>query len=168
MLFDGQGDTDHVGVEAVEGGGWFGGSEVLGDGDIGGFLWGTEVVDVVGEGLAVLAGGTEAVEAFLPLGELLRVGIDSLYLLCEVTEGAACGFLRVGAVALIRMFDDIGLLNAVPDAEDDFIASAECSADVGDRGDSCYFCHSCWVLRCYYDKCNMLWVSYGYPTVIVR
>lgn len=81
-------------------------------------------------------------EAVLPLVELFRVGIDSLDLLCQGLKLAALCSLRLGGFALVGMFDDIRLLYAVADAEDDFVATAECAVNISDGMRVVDLCHT--------------------------
>ena len=82
----------------------------------------------------VSAGGCVGFEAGLPVGELGRVGIDSLDLLREVFESGSGLVLLVGGLAFVGVLDYIRLLYAVTDTIDDLVAALQCAVDVGDGG----------------------------------
>ena len=71
----------------------------------------------------ILAGGGISFEACLPVGELGRVGIDSLDLLREVFESGSGLGLLAGGFAFVGVLDDIRLLYAVTDTIDDLVAA---------------------------------------------
>ena len=124
--------------EAVEGGGWFGcalggGAEMESGQRIGkGTL--ALLADVAVQLGLILASGGVRLEKGLPLGELSRVGIDSLDLLREVFESGSGLGLLVGGLAFIWVLDDIRLLYAVTDTIDDLVAALQCAVDVGNGG----------------------------------
>lgn len=91
----------------------------------------------------ILASGGVRLETGLPFGELSRVGIDSLDLLCEVFESGSGLGLLVGGLAFVGVLYDIRLLYAVADTIDDFVASLQCAVDVGNGGRWVDFCHGC-------------------------
>ena len=132
--FFGEGGED----EAVEGGRRFGcalggGAEMEGGKRIGkGTL--ALLADVAVELGLILASRSVRLEACLPVGELGRVGVDSLDLLREFFESGSGLVLLVGGLAFIGVLDDIRLLHAVTDTIDDLVATLQCAVDVSNGG----------------------------------
>ena len=99
------------------------------------------LADIAVELGLILAGRSVRLEAGLPVGELGRVGIDSLDLLREVFESGSGLSLLVGGFAFVRVLDDIRLLYAVTDTIDDLVAALQCAVDVGNGGGWIDFCY---------------------------
>ena len=125
LLF-GEGGED----EAIEGGGWFGDAERFGDEDSGYGLRFAGLGKVAVELGFVAACGGISLKTSLPFRQLSRIGIDSLDLRSQSLKISACFRLRLGGFVSIGAFDDIRLLDAITNAKNDFVTTAECAMNI--------------------------------------